>query len=184
MQPLVGWVLDRHWSGALTAGRRAALRPRRLPQRLLDAASPGARSRSCPRAHARDALQAVRVRPPRRFRGENGAGRNPGADMDDVRIEKDSFGPIEVPAARLWGAQTQRSLEHFRISGERMPRGDHRGAGVDQARLRERERVAAAGSPRKRPGPSRRPRTRCWRGAGPASFRWSCGRPAPARSRT
>ena len=42
--------------------------------------------------------------------------------MGDVRIEKDTFGPIEVPAERLWGAQTQRSLEHFRISGERMPR--------------------------------------------------------------
>jgi fumarate hydratase class II len=42
--------------------------------------------------------------------------------MDEVRIEKDTFGPIDVPAARLWGAQTQRSLEHFRISGERMPR--------------------------------------------------------------
>jgi fumarate hydratase class II len=39
----------------------------------------------------------------------------------DARIEKDTFGPIEVPAQRLWGAQTQRSLEHFRISGERMP---------------------------------------------------------------
>jgi fumarate hydratase class II len=38
-----------------------------------------------------------------------------------ARIEKDTFGPIEVPADRLWGAQTQRSLEHFRISGERMP---------------------------------------------------------------
>jgi fumarate hydratase, class II len=37
------------------------------------------------------------------------------------RIERDSFGPIEVPAERLWGAQTQRSLEHFRISSERMP---------------------------------------------------------------
>jgi fumarate hydratase class II len=37
------------------------------------------------------------------------------------RIERDTFGEIEVPAARLWGAQTQRSLEHFRISGERMP---------------------------------------------------------------
>jgi fumarate hydratase class II len=41
--------------------------------------------------------------------------------MADVRIEKDTFGPIEVPGDRLWGAQTQRSLEHFRISGERMP---------------------------------------------------------------
>jgi fumarate hydratase class II len=38
-----------------------------------------------------------------------------------TRTETDTFGPIEVPAERLWGAQTQRSVEHFRISGERMP---------------------------------------------------------------
>src|SRR5512140_2073473 len=38
-----------------------------------------------------------------------------------TRKEKDSFGYIEVPAERLWGAQTQRSLEHFHISAERMP---------------------------------------------------------------
>ena len=37
------------------------------------------------------------------------------------RIERDTFGPINVPADRLWGAQTQRSLGNFRISGERMP---------------------------------------------------------------
>ncbi|EJL81301.1 class II fumarate hydratase [Pantoea sp. GM01] len=37
------------------------------------------------------------------------------------RIEKDSMGPIEVPADKLWGAQTQRSLEHFKISTEKMP---------------------------------------------------------------
>jgi len=42
--------------------------------------------------------------------------------VGNVRIEKDTFGPIEVPSDHLWGAQTQRSLEHFRISGERMPR--------------------------------------------------------------
>src|SRR4029450_5955423 len=41
--------------------------------------------------------------------------------MPGTRTEKDAFGPIEVPQERLWGAQTQRSLEHFRISGERMP---------------------------------------------------------------
>ncbi len=41
--------------------------------------------------------------------------------MAATRIEKDSFGPIEVPADRLWGAQTQRSLLNFRISGERLP---------------------------------------------------------------
>src|SRR5205823_5173002 len=34
---------------------------------------------------------------------------------------KDTFGPIEVPAERLWGAQTQRSLTNFRISTEKMP---------------------------------------------------------------
>jgi len=38
-----------------------------------------------------------------------------------TRIETDSFGPIAVPAERYWGAQTERSLENFRIGGERMP---------------------------------------------------------------
>jgi len=38
----------------------------------------------------------------------------------DNRIEKDSFGPIDVPAGQLWGAQTQRSLHHFHISTEKM----------------------------------------------------------------
>ena len=41
--------------------------------------------------------------------------------MAATRIEKDSMGQIEVPADQLWGAQTQRSLEHFRISVEKMP---------------------------------------------------------------
>ncbi len=38
-----------------------------------------------------------------------------------TRTERDTFGPIEVPADRLWGAQTQRSLQFFRISSEKMP---------------------------------------------------------------
>ncbi|MET0963365.1 MAG: class II fumarate hydratase [Noviherbaspirillum sp.] len=37
------------------------------------------------------------------------------------RTERDTFGPIDVPAEHLWGAQTQRSREFFRISSERMP---------------------------------------------------------------
>ncbi|WP_374430626.1 class II fumarate hydratase [Ideonella dechloratans] len=41
--------------------------------------------------------------------------------MSEVRLERDTFGEIAVPAERLWGAQTQRSLEHFDISQERMP---------------------------------------------------------------
>ena len=41
--------------------------------------------------------------------------------MTSTRIETDAFGEIAVPADRLWGAQTQRSLENFRIGGERIP---------------------------------------------------------------
>ncbi len=41
--------------------------------------------------------------------------------MSGSRLEKDSFGTVEVPAERLWGAQTERSRRFFRISGERMP---------------------------------------------------------------
>ena len=39
----------------------------------------------------------------------------------DTRIESDSMGEIEVPADRYWGAQTQRSLQNFKIGGEKMP---------------------------------------------------------------
>jgi fumarate hydratase class II len=48
-------------------------------------------------------------------RSDKASGRNPG------RIETDSFGPIEVPADRYWGAQTERSRQNFRIGGDRMP---------------------------------------------------------------
>src|SRR3989304_6849667 len=41
--------------------------------------------------------------------------------MEKTRIEHDTFGDIEVPAERLWGAQTQRSLINFRFPGEVMP---------------------------------------------------------------
>ncbi len=42
--------------------------------------------------------------------------------MTATRQEKDTFGPIAVPADKLWGAQTQRSLQNFDISGEQQPR--------------------------------------------------------------
>jgi fumarate hydratase, class II len=41
--------------------------------------------------------------------------------MTNVRTETDSMGSIDVPADKLWGAQTQRSLQHF--SSGREPRG-------------------------------------------------------------
>src|SRR3974390_140601 len=42
--------------------------------------------------------------------------------MPDMRKETDSLGPIDVPADKLWGAQTQRSLEYFSIGKDLMPR--------------------------------------------------------------
>jgi fumarate hydratase class II len=49
-----------------------------------------------------------------------------------VRTETDSFGPIEVPADKYWGAQTQRSLQNFRIGGERMPAPLVRALGIQK----------------------------------------------------
>src|SRR6201996_433435 len=42
--------------------------------------------------------------------------------MGDTRKETDSLGVVEVPADKLWGAQTQRSLEHFSIGKDLIPR--------------------------------------------------------------
>ena len=41
--------------------------------------------------------------------------------MDNYRIEHDSMGEVKVPAEHLWGAQTQRSFENFKIGVEKMP---------------------------------------------------------------
>jgi fumarate hydratase class II len=48
-------------------------------------------------------------------------GRNAGPAPEKTRTETDSFGPLEVPADKYWGAQTARSLMNFRIGTERMP---------------------------------------------------------------
>ena len=50
--------------------------------------------------------------------------------MAKTRIETDSFGSLNVAADRYWGAQTQRSLENFRIGTERMPQPLIRALGV------------------------------------------------------
>jgi fumarate hydratase, class II len=42
--------------------------------------------------------------------------------MVEIRRETDSLGVVEVPADKLWGAQTQRSLEHFSIGQDLIPR--------------------------------------------------------------
>src|SRR5215469_6053868 len=45
-----------------------------------------------------------------------------GTSRQDYRNETDSLGEVRVPADKLWGAQTQRSLEHFSIGKDLMPR--------------------------------------------------------------
>ena len=51
-------------------------------------------------------------------------------DMKTTRTETDSMGAIEVPADRYWGAQTQRSLLHFNIGDDTMPREMIRALGI------------------------------------------------------
>lgn len=57
-------------------------------------------------------------------------GANKVASKSNTRIESDSFGTIEVPADKHWGAQTQRSLGNFKIGDERMPRPLIRALGI------------------------------------------------------
>jgi len=51
-------------------------------------------------------------------------------DVKQTRTETDSMGAIEVPADRYWGAQTQRSLHHFNIGDDKMPREMIRALGI------------------------------------------------------
>ena len=61
---------------------------------------------------------------------------------------RDTFGPIEVPADRYWGAQTERSRRNFRIGDERMPRPLIRALGDRQARRGRGEPCSSARSTR------------------------------------
>jgi len=49
---------------------------------------------------------------------------------NEFRLERDSMGELQVPSAALWGAQTQRAIQNFPISGLRMPRGFIRALGL------------------------------------------------------
>ncbi len=53
-----------------------------------------------------------------------------GIDAEGSRLEFDSMGEVEVPADRYWGAQTQRSLEHFSIGEDRMPKAVYHAYGI------------------------------------------------------
>lgn len=57
--------------------------------------------------------------------------------MTKFRTEHDSMGELKVPADALWGAQTQRAVQNFPISGQKMPRGFIRGLGLVKAAAAE-----------------------------------------------
>ncbi|ROH91039.1 class II fumarate hydratase [Stagnimonas aquatica] len=57
--------------------------------------------------------------------------------MSKFRIERDSLGPMQVPAQALWGAQTQRAVENFPVSGLRLPRAFIRALGLIKATAAE-----------------------------------------------
>ena len=99
-------------------------------------------------------------------------------EIGATRIEHDSMGQVEVPADRYWGAQTQRSLQNFRIGGERMPEPLIRALGIQKKAavlanmaLGELTHVSARQS-------SLRPR-RSSRVNSATTFRSWCGRPGP-----
>ncbi|MFQ5939330.1 MAG: class II fumarate hydratase [Alphaproteobacteria bacterium] len=68
----------------------------------------------------------------RELRLDFGEGGVPLAYAQKTRIETDSMGEIQVPANRYWGAQTQRSLQNFRIGGERVPPAFIRALGIQK----------------------------------------------------
>ena len=77
-----------------------------------------------------------------------------------TRSETDSFGPIEVPADRYWGAQTERSRHNFRIGRDRMPMRDRPRARHRQAGVRGNQSRTRACSTPAAPAPSSAPRAR------------------------
>ncbi|MGU0057590.1 lyase family protein [Enterobacter hormaechei] len=78
------------------------------------------------------------------------------------RREKDFMGAIDVPADKLWGAQTQRSLEHFRISTEKMPVSLIQALALTKRAAAKVNQDWACWMPIK-PPPSSMPPTKCWR---------------------
>ena len=65
------------------------------------------------------------------------ASRLPDDTRSGHRLERDSMGELRVPADALWGAQTQRAIDNFPLSGQRMPRGFLRALGLIKAAAAE-----------------------------------------------
>ncbi len=101
-----------------------------------------------------------------------------------TRRERNSMDEIEVPAERYWGAQTQRSLEHFRIGGERMPIPLIRALAIEKKAAAQVNMAQGDLDAAPRRGDHRRRRRGHRRRASTTSSRWWSGRPARGRKPT
>ena len=105
------------------------------------------------------------------------AGATPIMSSASFRIERDSMGELKVPADALWGAQTQRAVENFPISGLRLPRGFIRAlALIKQAAAAANARLGLL-----EPRIGQRHRSRCGRGRGRRTRRAVSDRRVPDR---
>ncbi len=95
---------------------------------------------------------------------------------NSTRTETDSFGQIEVPADRYWGAQTERSLQNFRIGHDRMPMPIIQALGI--------VKLASAETNRELGLLDQRRARAIVRASSTIIFRWWSGRPAPAHKPT
>ena len=98
------------------------------------------------------------------------AGQRSERSIMKTRTETDSFGPIEVPADRYWGAQTERSRNNFRIGDERMPRPLIARARASSSAPRRKPIWSWARSTRGAPRPSCRRRRRSSTASSTISF--------------
>lgn len=100
-----------------------------------------------------------------------------------TRTETDSFGPLEVPADKYWGAQTQRSIQNFPIGWERQPVPIIRALGAIKQAAAEVNMAAGKLDPAIGKAMVQAPR-KSSRAGSMTTSRWWSGRPARARSRT
>ena len=106
-------------------------------------------------------------------------------EMTQTRTERDTMGAVEVPADRYWGAQTQRTLQHFDIGRERSCGAARWCAGSGSSRRPRRSRTPTSGcsTPRSR-GPIVRAADEVAEESSTTTSRSSSSRPAPARRPT
>ena len=107
-----------------------------------------------------------------------------GLDATGTRSETDSLGEVEVPADHYWGAQTQRSLEHFDIGDDRMPKEVYHAYGYVKKAAARRQRRGRPAAGLEGPSSSSGSATRSSAASWTTSSRCTCGRPGRARSRT